>query len=174
MSASVTVIPRLLEGRMVRGVSSSSLSLNLSIPSSSGTTAEAMEESREGISKYKMSYLGNYYVICNILLVAHSSLFGKYLWLTMNTLVAGLPLLTTRNFCPTSTISYALYLFRVFDHLSLMKVEGCSTQAISEALVPWPGQRRPVCGIAIFQFSSFLIFCRAWSDLRWIIITLFF
>ena len=55
ISASVTVIPQLPEGRMGRGVSSSSLSLNLSIPYSGGTTDEAMEDSREGLSKSKRS-----------------------------------------------------------------------------------------------------------------------
>ena len=77
MSVSVTVIPQLPEGRMVRGVSSSSLSLNISTPSSGVSTAEARDESREGLSKYKSSSLGTSYVICTILLVAYSSLFGK-------------------------------------------------------------------------------------------------
>ena len=58
MSASVTVIPRLPGGRMGRRVSSSSLSMNLSTPSSGGTTSEDMEESREAISKSKISSLG--------------------------------------------------------------------------------------------------------------------
>ena len=58
MSASVTVISQLPEGRMTRGVSSSSLSMNLSTPFYCGTTAEYMEESREGIPKSKISSLG--------------------------------------------------------------------------------------------------------------------
>ena len=44
ISSFITVIPRLSEERMVRGVSSYQFSLNLSIPSSGGTTAEAMED----------------------------------------------------------------------------------------------------------------------------------
>ena len=68
MSASVTVIPSLPEGRMGRGVSSSSLSLNLYTPSFGGTTSEAMEESREGLYKSKRSSLGHSSVICKILL----------------------------------------------------------------------------------------------------------
>ena len=57
------------EGRMVRGVSLSSLSLNLSTPSSGGTTAEAMEESMEVLYKLKRYSLGHYSVMFTILLV---------------------------------------------------------------------------------------------------------
>ena len=78
MSASVTVIPQLTEGRMHTGVSSTYLSLNLSTPSSGWTTDEAMEESREGLFNSKSYFSGPYSVICTILLVAYKSLFGKY------------------------------------------------------------------------------------------------
>ena len=131
MSASVTVIPQLPEGSMFRGVYSSSLSLNLSTPSSGGTTAEYMKKSREGLSKSKRSYLGPSSVICTILLVAYSSLFGKHSWCMMNALVAGLPLLITRKSCPTSTRPSTLYLCHVFSQFYLMKSEGCIIRVIA-------------------------------------------
>ena len=67
MSYSVTVIPRLTGGSMGRGVSLSSLSLNLSIRSSGGTTDKSTEESREGLSKFKRSSLGPSSVIFTVL-----------------------------------------------------------------------------------------------------------
>ena len=70
MSASITVITRLPEGRMVRGLFLSSFSMNLYNPFSGGTTSEDMEESMEGLSKYKIYSLGPYYVIYTILFVA--------------------------------------------------------------------------------------------------------
>ena len=69
MSASVTVISQLPEGRMGRVVSYSSLSVNLSTPSSVGTTSEAMEYSSEGLYKSKRYSLGPSSVICTIFLV---------------------------------------------------------------------------------------------------------
>ena len=76
-SASITEIPQLPEGGVGKGFSSSSLSMNLSTPSYGGTTAEAMKDSRDFLSKYKRSSLDPSYAICTILLVAYSSLFGK-------------------------------------------------------------------------------------------------
>ena len=70
MSASITVIPQLPEGRMGSGVSLSSLYMNMSIPSSGGTTAEYIEESREGLYKSQRYLLGPSSVICTILLVS--------------------------------------------------------------------------------------------------------
>ena len=112
ISASVTVIPQLPEGRMGRGVSLYYLSMNLYTISSGGTTNEAMEESREVLSKSKISSSGSSSVICTILLVAYSSLFGKSSWrmMMMNASVAGFPLLTTRKSCPATTSPYNLSL----------------------------------------------------------------
>ena len=70
ISASVVVVPRLPGGRMGRGVSSSSFSLNLSTPYSYGTTYEAMKESKEVLSKSKSYYSGTSFMVCTILLVA--------------------------------------------------------------------------------------------------------
>ena len=69
MLASVTVIPQLTEGKMGRGVYLSSLSMNLYTPSSGGTNAESMKESREGLYKSKRSFSEPSSVICTILLV---------------------------------------------------------------------------------------------------------
>ena len=122
MSASATVIPRMPVGSMGRIFYSSSLSLNLFTPSSYGTTAEAIEYSRECISKSKRYYFGPYSVICTILLVSLSSLFGKYSWRMMNESVTVLPLLTTKLFCPTSTSHSTLFLRHVVGHSFLMRV----------------------------------------------------
>ena len=46
ISASITVIPQLPEGRIGRVVSYYSLSPNLSTPTSGGTTDESMDDSR--------------------------------------------------------------------------------------------------------------------------------
>ena len=85
MSASVTVIPPLPEGRMGKGVSSSSLYLNLSTTSSGVTTAEAMEDSREVISKSKGSSLRSYhntlggieFLVCEIFMT-HDKCVGRW------------------------------------------------------------------------------------------------
>ena len=69
ISASITVIPQLTEESMGRGVSLSSLYLNLYNPSSVGTTAEYMEDSRVSIYKSKISSMETSSVICTILLV---------------------------------------------------------------------------------------------------------
>ena len=73
----------------------------------------------------------------------------------MNVSVAGLPLLTTQKYYPTTTTPSTVSLCHVFDHLSLMRAEGCSIRAIDEALDPWPGRRRTFHGIVFRRFSRF-------------------
>ena len=174
MSYSVTLIPQLPEGIMVRGVSSCSLFLNLSTPSYGGNTSEAMEDSSEGLSKYKRSSLGISSMICTILFVAYSSLFGNYSWRMMNAPVSGLPLLATRKYFATCTSPSTLSLCHVFVHFSLIRVEGCSIWVISVDLSPFPGSRRTVSGIVFCQFSQFFRFCGVWSGPSRIIRTILF
>ena len=52
----------------------------------------------------------------------------------MNTSVAGIPLLTTRKYCPTRTSPSTLSLCHVFSHLYLARTEGYSIRVIAEAL----------------------------------------
>ena len=133
-----------------------------------------MVDTSEGLYISKRSSSGTSSVICIIILMAYSSLFGKSSWHMMVVLVAGLPLLTTRKYFPTSTSPSTLYFCDFLGHLYLIRTEGCSIWAVYDALDPCSVRRRKVCGILFCWFSQFSRLCGVLSGPSRIIITLLF
>ena len=89
-----------------------------------------------------------------ILCLVYSSLLGKSECVMMYTSVAGLSCLTTRCSLHTSTNPSALSFCHVFGHFSLVRAEGWSIWASTDAFAPAPGRRSAARGIAFCFVGS--------------------